>query len=96
MVYKVGRYDTSPVSGAAAFKGEPQTLRTWWIKNHGGAYKSYFEEGFAQGEIDLAGDSFAYLTTLELVEVADRDLIWHARLDGYKQATASRGPTSHG
>lgn len=96
MVYQIS-YGAGGESGkdCCGQDGYP-TIREYWSRFKDGEYRDDFDDGVAMGKQDLEYESFDGLDALKAVEVTQRDTAWEATLDGYKDATKSRGPTEFG
>lgn len=90
MVYQIGGHD------AGGWDEHPSSLSLFWQTSHGGAFVEEYRAGWEAGKTDLDAGTFDYLNILDSIEVSERGNIWHARLDGYKEATKERGPTKFG
>lgn len=71
---------------------EDYSFRDFWTRSYGGRFAASYTEGFATGKADLEANSFAGLDALTAIEVSKRDNAWEAKVDGYAEATKSRGP----
>lgn len=89
MVYQIGGYD-------ADWNDFPTKLSQFWAKSFGGKFRESYREGREAGKADLAFGSFSFLEALDSIEVSERGNAWRANLDGYLDATKSRGPTKFG
>lgn len=95
-------YRTTYLSGGGACGCGPEddgyetTLRQFWQESYNGLYRDDFQTGFDTGKADLLANSYGGLDALGMVEVSERGIAWSAELDGYREATKSRGPTKYG
>lgn len=88
-MYTLGPSSDSP---GPAFQG----LRQYWQYFQRGAHLPAYDAGRDAGKADLEAASFDFLNELAAVVDTDRDDDWQAKVDGYKDATRSRGPTQFG
>lgn len=80
----------------ASWQDEPHSLRMFWSHSYAGLHSAAYLAGYELGKADLEAESFDGFAEIEAVESSERGNDWSAKLDGYKEATASRGRTRLG
>jgi hypothetical protein len=101
--YTVGTHFGGSTSGGPYNVGNPGaagnasvSMREYWQRSYGGQFAADYDAGLVIGADDLAAEGFDGFNALRAVLSEKRDLHWQAKIDGYREATISRGPIEFG
>lgn len=101
--YTLGTHFGGSTSGGPYSAGNPGaagnasgTMRDYWQRSYDGQYLADYDSGVSLGADDIKLDNSDGLNILRAVPGEQRDLGWQATVDGYREATLSRGPIEFG